>query len=149
MRMLAILLVVAFTASPALAYEAGGKPVFDPGADFNKLLSSLTQPSGPVVRNSLAFDPRKVRRAKVAQAVPARQGACPKCATTEMPSFAIRSAGESGQTTGAGGTSAAVTATDLPSTAASQPPINFSFSGTSDGSRSNRYNAGVRVGTSF
>lgn len=146
MRMLSCLIVIAFSASPALAAETGGKPVFDPGAEFNRLVASLVRPVGPVAKPQ----GHKLRQARASQpAAPARAGACPKCGTAEMPSFAIRSADENRETTSTSAAPMTFSATDTPGVSASQPPINFSFSGSADGSRSNKYNGGVRVGTSF
>ncbi len=127
MRMLSCLLLVALSASPALAGEAA------PGA----APAQVTAPHAEAQPGAQDLKPKKKRLL-----------ACPACRTSQDPSFAIRPATGQAATANAA-TPPAAGATDTAGAAASPPPVNFSFSGSSDGSRSNKYHGGVRVGTSF
>jgi hypothetical protein len=128
MRMLPCLVLIALSAPPALAEDAA------PGAG-----AAPAQVTAPHAEAQPGVQDAKPKKKRVL--------ACPACRTNQDPSFAIRPA--AGQTASTGGTSPAGNATDVPGSSASPPPVNFSFSGSGDGSRSNRYSGGVRVGTSF
>lgn len=127
MRMLSCLLLAALSASPALA-EAPS-----PGADASRAQAAM--PQGQISRTENAQPARK------------RALACPACRTDEMPSFAI--VPDAGPAAGAAGAPPVAAGTDVPGAAAPPPPVNFSFSGSANGSGSNKYRGGVRVGTPF
>ncbi len=127
MRMLSCLLLLALPAFPALA--AGTEPAA--GAEPAQVTAAQ---ASPVAQEA---QPRKKRAL-----------ACPACRTDEMPSFAIRPA--TGPASAAAAAPPAADGTDAPGKAASQPPVNFSFSGSADGTRSyNRYRGGVYMAAPF
>jgi hypothetical protein len=125
MRMLSCLVLIALSTSPALADEA-------------------VPDSGPAV-----VAPQTQPAAEDAQPKKKRALACPACATTEMPSFAIKPATSNGQAAAAG-TQAAGSGTDVPGSQAAEPPVNFSFSASGNSySNRNRYRGGVYMATPF
>ncbi|MEN3950259.1 hypothetical protein [Iodidimonas sp. SYSU 1G8] len=127
MRMLSCLLLATLSASPALAE---GPP---PAAGAASSQTIVAQGQAAPAAN--------------AQPVRKRALACPACRTDEMPSFAI--VPDAGPAAGAAGAPPVAAGTEVPGAAAAPPPVNFSFSGSSNGSGSNKYRGGVRVGTQF
>ncbi len=126
MRLLSCLVLTALSVSPAFADEAA--PVAQPAQVMAP--HAEVQPSVPGTAQKKK-----------------RMLACPACASNTDPSFAIRPADQQAATNPVPPPTARMT--EVPGTSAASPPVNFSFSGAADGSRSNRYRGGVSVGTSF
>ena len=130
MRMLPCLLLIALSASSALAGDVVAEADTAVGPH-------LAQAQPPAAQDTLPTKKRAL--------------ACPACRTDEMPSFALRPATGNGQAAAAAGaTSPTGNGVDPLGREASQPPVNFSFdaSGNSYSNR-NRYRGGVYMAAPF